>query len=142
MEQLTIKDLKEAAAKALFEAREMEQVMEQQRNNEVSAARVPLFHTPLGVEQGTQRARDGQNLKSKGHPSPGPSYSAEEMSQRLLELTPGHRTYFCYWVDLFASGGYGRQVAKRRALAITLAKGPMRLSTQEVWRDGPKEGTD
>ena len=61
MEQTTLEDLKQLAAKGLSEVREVEQGLERQRNTEGSGERVPPFHTPIGVERGTRRALAGEN---------------------------------------------------------------------------------
>lgn len=67
MEQIALESLKEIATRALSEARETERMVEQERNNEGKTERVPPFHTPLGVERGTQRT-----LARRERSGPGP----------------------------------------------------------------------
>lgn len=71
----------------------------------------------------------------RGQPPPDLTHSVLEVRQRLPGLTPGHRTYFDYWVDLYISGGYGQEDAERGAFAKTLGRGPLRLKELGIWRD-------
>ena len=102
MEQVATESLRELATRRLREIHSAEQVVEQVRNTEVSAERVPLFHTPLGVEHGTQRALVAQNdssvevVESERKPVQVPGFSEPAPCSRCRELdSRGIRTLLC-----------------------------------------------